>query len=118
MENLKLLFPEYREDQLRSKVIGTRKKIAGAAEAVGASPERVELYYYPYYLNYSAICFDDKILILSLFEFNRIREINSPAIILNLEKSPKIKEFWEKELEKLTKLSKEIEFGKEWTNAT
>ena len=105
IENLRRVFPEYEEEYLRLKVKNTREKIAGAAEAVGASPKRVELYYYPYYLNYSAICFDDKILILSFFEFNRIKEINSPAIIINLKKSPKIKKFWEKELEKLISLS-------------
>jgi len=118
MENLKRIFPEYEKNHLRLKVRETREKIAGATKVMGASPKRVELYYYPHYLNYSAICFDDKILILSFFEFNRMREIKSPAIIINLEKSQRIKEFWEKELKNLTNLSDNIEYGMERTDAT
>ena len=109
VKNLERIFSYIKkEEEIITKVKNTMVKIFRIAEIVGASQSRVELYYYPYYLNYSAICFDDKILVLSLFEFKRLKEIRSPAIIINLEKSSKINEMWKNDLETLERLSKHV----------
>jgi hypothetical protein len=63
----------------------------------------VEVYRYPHLLNYSMQCIDDKVLILSFFEISRQEAVDSPSIVIDLTKSPKMKQFYQKEIQILQK---------------
>jgi len=109
LQNIQRLFPEYSPQVIKEKVVRTGERFAKAAKEAGATPERFEFYYVPHVLNYAAQCIDGKLLILSVFEMYRDLKIDSPAVILDLEKSERLKKYWDKEAAGLFKASRKIQ---------
>lgn len=107
------LFPEYNEEVLKSKIIRTGKLLAQALSEAGGSADRLEVYYVPGLLNYSARCIDYKELSIGLFEINRQLKIDSPIITIDLSKSVHLTEFWDKEIQGLLNISKKVKDKKD-----
>ena len=91
------LFPGQGVAQLKEKIRNTYLPLEEF--------KNIEVYRFPHLLNYSMQCVDGKILVLSLFEMHRQEQMDSPAIMIDLEKSPNMKQFYQKEMSGLLKTS-------------
>lgn len=110
LENVKRLFPEYSVEVIKDKIIKTYERFKNALNEARGDMKRIEFYYVPHFLNYSAQCIYGKYLILSFYEmFRNESRIDSPAIIIDLEKSDHLFKYWHKELDGLLKISSKIE---------
>ncbi|MFQ5962665.1 MAG: hypothetical protein ACE5KZ_00090 [Candidatus Scalinduaceae bacterium] len=103
------LFPDSGKEAIKEKVSKTGERLAKALKTAGGDSERLEFYYVPHILNYSAQCIDGKILILSIFEMFRESRIDSPAILIDLSKSKHITNFWHKELKGILNESEKVD---------
>jgi hypothetical protein len=92
------LFPNQTVVQLKEKIRGTYEPLEDF--------KNVQVYRYPHTLNYSMQCIDEKILVLSFFDMHRVDQVDSPAIIIDLDQSPQLKEFYLKEIQELLKASR------------
>ncbi len=95
------LFPEYDEATLRTKVERTGRRLAQALSESGGPASRLQVYYCSHPLPYSAQCLDGKVLIMSVFEAYRKGQIDSPAILIDLERSEHLARYWSKEIDGL-----------------
>jgi hypothetical protein len=103
------LFPEYSEDEIKGKIKRTGERITEALTESGGNKNRIELYYVPHLLNYSAQCIDNRTLILSIFEMYRKKKIDSPCFIIDLTKTEQVQKFWRKEIDGLKEISDKID---------
>lgn len=108
LRNVHRLFPEYSQGTILEKVTHTGERFARCLRDAGGDLSRLQMFYVPHVLNYSAQCVDGRILVLSIFEMFRQMRIDSPAIIVDLEKSEHLKRYWDKELAGLIKVSERI----------
>ncbi len=108
LANVHRLFPEYSEDVIREKIARTGYRLADALREAGGSSERINFFYVPHFLNYSAQCIDGRILVMSFFEMYRRLKIDSPAIIIDLNKSQHLAGYWDKELSGLQNSSLKV----------
>ncbi len=103
---LQNLFPENNLETLREKINQTKYRLAEALKEAGGDSSRLEFYYISRPLNYSVQCIDNKILVMSVFEMFRKTKVDSPAIIVDLNKSQHLADYWDKELKGLLTISK------------
>lgn len=89
------LFPNNTREQLEEKIRLTYQPLQKLA------PDQVSVTFLPQLLNYSMQAIDDKILVLSFFEMFRQEQVDSPALVLDLEKSQNLKKFYTKEIKGL-----------------
>jgi len=109
IDDIVRFFPEYANNKtvLMSKIVNTKNLFL---QQIGNDiADQIEQYYYPHTLSYAAFSFDDKILVLSFFEFKREGSIRSPAIVIRLDKLNTVKLFWKKEIRQLERLSRRVE---------
>ena len=92
------LFPNKTTDQLFENIRNTYQPLQEFLKSNNLPDGKVTAHFLPYLLNYSMQCIDDRILVLSFFEMFRMEQIDSPAIILDLNKSPHLKKFYHKEI--------------------
>lgn len=111
-KTLARLFNEYKPDELTSKVARTGERLASILREAGAAAERLEFYFVPHVLNYSAQCLDDRTLVLSPFEMYRKGKIDSPAIVIDLARSPDVATWWAKERDGLLSVAKRQEIAR------
>lgn len=99
VESVKLArnFPENSLNVTLQKVRKTGERLAGAA-AEGGGLNKIEFRLVSHPLGYSAQCFDNRVLILSVFEMYRDGKIGSPAFVIDLQKAPEVAKWWAKEL--------------------
>ncbi|OSZ82591.1 hypothetical protein CAP35_04810 [Chitinophagaceae bacterium IBVUCB1] len=97
-DNVQRLFSEYDKGTIQQKIANTRDRFLRLYDKVGASHNRFEFFYYPHLLNYSFQVLDNSKMVLSVFEMYRKKTIDSPAIIIDLNKSKHSKDFMLKEL--------------------
>lgn len=93
------LFPGNTQEQLKSKIENTYKPLQHYLKKHHLPEGKVNVHYVPTPLNYSMQCIDNKILVLSFFEMFRQNQVDSPAILIDLDKSPPLKAFYQKELQ-------------------
>lgn len=105
------LFPEYSEEQVRHKVQMTGERLLAALVDTGGNPNRLEFYYYPKPLMYSAQCFDNRTLVMSFFEMQRRLKIDSPALVTDLTRAKHLFDYWEKEWTGLVEQSERIQLS-------
>ncbi|KPA17560.1 conserved hypothetical protein, membrane [Candidatus Magnetomorum sp. HK-1] len=106
------LFPDSSKDELIKKIETTGQKLYEVIKkATNKTNSKAEFYYFPNILSYSLQVFDNKTMIYSIFEMYRDFKIDSPAIIIDLEKSSHLTEFVKKEIENIKKDSKLIKNG-------
>jgi predicted nucleotide-binding protein len=108
LRNVNRFFPEYSAHVIKEKIEHTGDRFARTLKDAGGDMNRLEFYYTPHLLNYSAQCIDCELLILSIYEMYRESRIDSPAFILNLDNSDRLKKYWEKEIKGLEKNSELI----------
>jgi len=110
LNNVNRLFPENSAEIIKEKITKTYERFKNALKEAQGEKERVEFYYVPHLLNYSAQCINDKYLVLSFYEmFRNESRIDSPAMIIDLEASKHLDKYWHKELDGLLKISTKIE---------
>jgi len=95
------LFGEYSKEEVPSKVSRTGERFANILTKAGAASSRLEVYFVPFPLMYSAQCLDSRTLVLSVFEMSRQKQIDSPAFVIDLTKSGHLQQWWAKELDGL-----------------
>lgn len=105
-QNIQRLFPDSKEEVLKSKIYKTYTRFINIAREAGADPSCIDFYFYPYPLNYSIQKFDNSKTVVSFFEMFRVDHIKSPVFVLNTEKSSRLKAFFEKEINGLKKNSR------------
>ena len=98
LNEISRLYPDSSEDLLKSKINETYTKLVSIANEAGADPSRIKFYYYPHLLNYSFQIFDKSKIVISFFEMFRKDYLVSPTLVLNLDKSAKLKKFFLKEM--------------------
>lgn len=108
LANVNRLFPEYTKDEARSKVERTGTRLSSALKDAGGDMNRLEFYYFPHVLNYSIQVIDSTVLVLSIYEMSRQKKIDSPAIVIDLKRSPHLAKYWQKELDGLLSASKRV----------
>lgn len=101
LANVQRLFPEYPKEEVAQKISRTGSRMFDALTEAGGHPDRLEFYYVPHLLNYSAQVINNSYLVLSIFEMYRTTKIDSPTIIINLKESEHIRKYWHKEREGL-----------------
>lgn len=105
---IKRLFPKNTDQDLHTKIQNTYQLLQKLAQDQQLSPNKIEVYQLPHVLNYSMQCFDEKILILSFYEMFRETPVDGPAIAIDLEVAPSLKEFYLKELQGMREKGKKI----------
>jgi hypothetical protein len=93
------LFPNNKQEELREKIARTYQPLQHFLEQNQLSLSKLEVYKLPHVLNYSLQCFDGKILVMSFFEMFRDNSVDGPAIAIDLEVAPTLKDFYLKEIE-------------------
>lgn len=111
LETVHRLFGEFDENEVKSKVERTGERFAGALKAAGGDSSRLEFRYLPHVLNYAAQCLDGRTLVLSFFEMHRKQLIESPALVVDLTKSPRLAAWWRKEMSGMEEHSKHQSIG-------
>lgn len=98
---IRRLYHNHDEQTIKNKIYNTYHQIFAIIQQAGANANRLQFYLSPHFLNYSIQCFDQKILVISVFEMVRGMEVTAPAFIIDLRESRKLKYFLEKEIEGL-----------------
>ncbi len=107
IEGVHRLFPSHSIQELKQKIERTHQPLQQFLKDKRLSSSKVSVHFQPHLLNYALQCIDDKLLILSFFEmFRKERQVDSPAMIIDLEKSPHLRSFYQKELMGFEKNSK------------
>ncbi len=106
LSNVHRIFPEYTREEVAQKISRTGSRMFDALTEAGAHPNRLEFYYVPHLLNYSAQVVNNSFLILSIFEMYRTTKIDSPTIVINLKQSEHIRKYWHKERDGLLNCAK------------
>lgn len=94
---IKQRFPEYSANDIKTKISNTHRKLALLLKKSTHKNARVETYYINDMTWYTAIRFDRRVLVLSVYEHMREMRIGSPAIMISLGKSEKTQQWIEKE---------------------
>lgn len=68
LDGVAKLFPDYDRERVREKIERTGERLRKLVHEAGADASRLEVYYVPRPLSYSAQALDDKVLVLSVFE--------------------------------------------------
>ena len=96
LKQISRLYPDNESDLLKRKIFKTYDRLTSVANEAGASTSRIKFYLYPHLLNYSVQKFDNSHAVVSLFEMFRQSQVKAPTFELNLDKSAKLKSFFEK----------------------
>lgn len=97
LKDLKRLFPEFSEPELLVNIIGTQRKLNAILEKIEGQKGTIEYFLLPRPISYACQRIDEEVVIYSLFEMYRQRRIDSPAAIVNLQESPHLRQFFERE---------------------
>lgn len=95
------LFPEYPESEIKRKMLDTAQLLSIPLKEAGADPARLQIFYVPFPISYSAQCIDNRVLVVGIFEMFRKKKIDSPAFVVDLTQSEVVTRFWHKELDGL-----------------
>lgn len=99
MNDLMRLFPNKSHEKLIRQIADTYEPLRDYVKQYDLPINKVEVFRLPYLLNYSLQCLDGKTLILSFFEMYRSQQqVGGPAIVINLEQAPQLKQFYLKEI--------------------
>ncbi len=104
-ETLKL-FPDHSTESLKREIEKTAAALYMAFERSTAQKKRIEVYFYNGRLNYAAVRFDLRTLYYGFYEHFRELRIGSSACLLDLQSSPDLWEFWEKEFKGFVNVSR------------
>lgn len=98
VSEIRRLFPSYSEEQLREKIRASYSDLSERLENLNLPLDRIEIYKVPRLVNYALQCIDEKLMILSVFEMSQQDNVDSPAVLIDLENSPQLKLFYQHEL--------------------
>lgn len=103
LDEVQRFFPSHSKEELASKIEKTFRPL----QPFG----KVHVHNLPTLLNYSMQCIDNKTLVLSFFEMHRSPQVDAPGLVIDLEKSPHINQFYHKELQGILANSTERTFS-------
>ncbi len=90
-------FPEHPNETLKFKIVNTGLRLYEALQASGSKSARLETYFFSQSLNYSAVRFDGRQVLLSVYEQFREERIDSSAVLINLSADQHLLDYWDKE---------------------
>jgi hypothetical protein len=94
---IKQRFPEYDEEQVRTKIAYTHNRLALILEKATHRDARLETYYIDEFILYCGVRFDRRVLVLSPFEHIREMKVAAPATMISLGKFESSQRWFEKE---------------------
>ena len=100
---IKQRFPEYKENQIKDKINGTKEKLYEYKNNINLG--MLEIYETNELGYYCGIKIDEKYLIYSSYEhIRKDRKISGPTFIIRLDKEPKLKEWFSNEFNNLPRI--------------
>lgn len=91
-------FPEHSLEELKKFIWDTAEILEDARKKSQSSTAELRVYFYDGTLNYSLVRIDNEIVVFSAYEQFRERRIGNSAIILDLQESEPLRQFFEKEI--------------------
>jgi hypothetical protein len=99
LKDIKKLFPEHSEQELIAKIKSTQRKLNKLVESLPEPRGSVELFLLSRPVSYPCQRIDDEIVVFSIFEMYRQRKVDAPSVVVNLQESPHLRQFFDKEWE-------------------
>jgi hypothetical protein len=112
-------FPRYSRDRFIEKVNDTARFMYQALTESGSYVGSLEVYFLKGGLNYAAIRVDNKVIYLSFYEHSNKVRIGAPSILLPLDSSEYLREYWSEEFASLFEQSTKVDIHQHYsTNAS
>jgi hypothetical protein len=102
LQHLDRLYPDKTISEICKSIYATGNNLTKVAmDSTGRSQNKIEIFYAPFVLTYSAQWIDKKKIIVSTYDMFRDNRIGAPAVTYDLRNSERLRDYWTKEMETL-----------------